>query len=190
VTADPVAEGQAFRQFMAVIKPGQSSAPATGHSGHAGPARAPTVGLETDISAGKTQTAALANHGMPIYYPRVIASGTTYEGPTVGEYPRAYTIHDPEGNPHAAYRIVLAFNATLGQFYGVQGITWRNAPILASPSEIRTVAGKRLELHFDGSKLRLVAWRTRRGVYWISNTLSLDLSNQQMLGIAASLTRA
>jgi hypothetical protein len=69
-------------------------------------------------------------------------------------------------------------------------MTWKGAPILASPSEIRYVGGRRLELHFDGSKLRLVAWRTAKAVYWVSNTLSLDLTNQQMLGIAASLTRA
>ena len=91
--------------------------------------------------------------------------------------------------PHPAYRIVLAFNSNLGQYYGVQGTTWRQAPILSSPQEIRIVAGKRLELHFDGHRLRLVAWRTAQGVYWVSNTLSLDLSNQQMLGLAASLTR-
>jgi polyisoprenyl-teichoic acid--peptidoglycan teichoic acid transferase len=190
VTADAGAEAQAFRQFMAVIRPGHARGAAKNHPGHAGSARAPTAGLETDISDGKTQAAALSSHGMPVYYPRLIASGTSYEGPTPGEYPRGYTIHDQKGAPHAAYRIVLAFNATLGQFYGLQGTTWKSAPILASPSEIRTVAGKRLELHFDGGKLRLVAWRTRRGVYWVSNTLSLDLSNQQMLGMAASLTHA
>jgi hypothetical protein len=76
----------------------------------------------------------------------------------------------------------------LGQFYGVQGMSWQNPPILASPNEIRYVNGKRLELHFDGSHLRLVAWRTKQAVYWVSNTLSLDLTNQQMLGMAASAT--
>ena len=38
-------------------------------------------------------------------------------------------------------------------------------------------------------ELSLAAWRTSEGVYWISNTLTDTLSNQQMLGIAASLTR-
>ncbi len=52
------------------------------------------------------------------------------------------------------------------------------------------VGGKRLELHLDGHKLRLVAWRTPHGVYWISNTLSLDLSNAQMVGLAASFRHA
>ena len=31
--------------------------------------------------------------------------------------------------------------------------------------------------------------RTRHGVYWISNTLTSDISNRQMVDIAASLTR-
>jgi hypothetical protein len=35
----------------------------------------------------------------------------------------------------------------------------------------------------------LVAWRTRAGVYWISNTLTSDLSNAQIVAIAASLKR-
>ena len=124
-----------------------------------------------------------------MYYPKLIVAGTSYEGPTAGEYPRSYRIRDAKGHPHGAYRIVMAFNADLGQFYGVQGTTWRNAPILSSPQEIRYVAGRRLELHFDGHKLRLVAWRTPQAVYWVSNTLSLDLTNGQMLGIAASLSK-
>ena len=33
------------------------------------------------------------------------------------------------------------------------------------------LGGRTFELFYDGSRLRLVAWRTRRGVYWVSNTL-------------------
>jgi len=197
VTATPQAEAAAYRSFMRVIKtaPAPSSASSASSAGAAGrphsarSARAPTAGLESDPTDGKAQAAAMRS-SLPVYVPRMIASGTTYEGPAAGEYPRAYELRDPRGRPHASYRLVLAYNATLGQFYGVQGTTWREAPILSSPSEIRVIAGKRLELHFDGGKLRLVAWRTPHGVYWVSNTLSLDLSNQQMLGIAASLTLA
>jgi LCP family protein required for cell wall assembly len=194
VTADPVAEAQAYRQFMAVIKPSAAKA-SSGNGGGGHPSSharsaVPTAGLQPGLTDGKAQAASLGGHGIPVEIPRQIAIGTHYEGPTPGEYPRAYAIHDPGGGRHPAYRLVLAFNATLGQFYGVQGMTWKGAPILASPSEIRNVGGRRLELHFDGRKLRLVAWRTGKAVYWVSNTLSLDLTNQQMLGIAASLTRA
>ena len=49
--------------------------------------------------------------------------------------------------------------------------------------------GRSYELFYDGTRLRLVAWRTPRGVYWVSNTLSKTLTNKQMLAIARSLTR-
>jgi LCP family protein required for cell wall assembly len=194
VAATPQAEAAAYRSFMAVIRKGPAAASAGSSSAgafarphHARAARAPTAGLESDLTDGQAQAAAM-HSGLPVYVPHMIVSGTSYEGPTAGEYPRAYRLHDPQGRPHDSYRIVLAFNATLGQFYGVQGTTWRAAPILSNPSEIRVIGGKRLELHFDGTKLRLVAWRTPQAVYWISNTLSLDLTNQQLLGMAASLT--
>jgi polyisoprenyl-teichoic acid--peptidoglycan teichoic acid transferase len=193
VTATPEAEAQAYQQFMKVVKTGKGAASSSTQTVvkpvRSRTARVPTVGLMPDFAAGKEQAAAMRSH-LPVYVPKMIANGTSYEGPTTGEYPRPYVIHDPKGGTHPSYRIVMAYNATLGQFYGVQGTTWRGAPILSSPQEIRTVGGKRLELHFDGSKLRLVAWRTPRAVYWVSNTLSLDLSNQQMLGIAASLSHA
>ena len=48
---------------------------------------------------------------------------------------------------------------------------------------------RKLQLYYDGRRLRLVAWKTRRAVYWVSNTLSQSLNNRQMLAIAESLTR-
>ena len=53
----------------------------------------------------------------------------------------------------------------------------------------RTINGKKLDLFYDGTRLRLVAWRTPSAVYWVSNTLSKKLTNDQMLPIAGSLTR-
>jgi polyisoprenyl-teichoic acid--peptidoglycan teichoic acid transferase len=194
VSADPGAEGHAFHSFMAVVKSGGGQ-PAGGGTGAGRPAarpssRAPAAGLMSDVADGKAQAAALSGSAVAVYYPRLIASGTSYEGPTPHEYPRKYEIHDPQHVAHPSYRIVMAFNADMGQFYGVQATTWQNAPLLSGPQETRVIAGKRLELHFDGHKLRLVAWRTPQAAYWVSNTLSLDLSNSQMLGIAASLTPA
>ena len=77
----------------------------------------------------------------------------------------------------------------VGEYYGIQGMNWRDPPILDDPSETRTVNGRKLELHYDGKRLRLVAWRTNRAVYWVSNTLTQSLGKDQMLGIAASLRR-
>ena len=199
VAADPGAEAQAFRQFMAVVPPAATAPPATpagppAAGGGAKPSAAPgsaaaAAGLTADLPDGRTQAAALPNAGMPVYFPRLIVAGSQYDGPTAGEYPRGYTIADPHGRRYAAYRIVVVLNPILGQYYGVQGTTWANPPLLASPSETRVVNGRTLELFFDGHKLRLVAWRGPHGVYWVSNTLSLDLTNAQMLGMAGSLVR-
>jgi polyisoprenyl-teichoic acid--peptidoglycan teichoic acid transferase len=81
-------------------------------------------------------------------------------------------------------------NPVLGGYYGVQGTTWQNPPILNSPTETKTVNGRQLLLYANGGKISLVAWRTEQGVYWISNTLNDSIGNRQMVAIAASLTPA
>jgi LCP family protein required for cell wall assembly len=191
VSADPLAEQHAFDRFMTPTR-NQPAPPAPAPAKHPGgpPPPAKVTDLIPDVSDGKAQAAALGNVGMPVLIPSQIASGSRYEVPIAGEYPRAYLIHDRGGAPHAAYRIVLSLNPVIGQYYGVQGTTWRNPPILNSPTETRTVGGKQLALYFNGRKLTLVAWRTPTGAYWISNTLTDDLNNQQMIGIAASLVPA
>jgi LCP family protein required for cell wall assembly len=188
VSADPAAERHAFSVFMTPTHqaPSPAGAPAPRPAPH--PPSAASAGLIADVGDGRAQVAALGSPGMPVYFPRLIASGSHYEAPTAGEYPRAYWIRDPHGVPHRAYRIVIVMNPLLGQYYGVQGTTWQNPPILNSPTETRNVAGKQLALYMNGRKLSLVAWHTAHGVYWISNSLTDDLTNQQMLGIAASLS--
>jgi polyisoprenyl-teichoic acid--peptidoglycan teichoic acid transferase len=161
----------------------------------------PTGGLTGNLPDGRSQAAQLNKLKMPIYFPRLIRTGSSYclgliANCPVGEaagtnfYPRAYTMHDQQEHPHVAYRMTLALNPVLGEYYGVQGTTWKNPPLLASPSGTRTVAGRKLFLYANGGSLTTVAWHTPHAVYWISNTLTTDISNQQMVGIAASLTRA
>ena len=134
-----------------------------------------------------------------MYYPRVIANGSSYCLSVLGNcpleiasphsYPRAYRLQDRTGHWHASYRMTLMLNPILGEYYGVQGTTWRNPPILNKPTMTRRVGGKRLMLYFNTGKLSMVAWRTGRGVYWVSNTLTDTLSAPQMTAIAASLRR-
>jgi hypothetical protein len=85
--------------------------------------------------------------------------------------------------------MTIELNPLLGEYYGIQGMTWQNPPILESPSFARTVNGKQLFVYTNGGKVSVVAWRTAWGVYWVSNTLTDNLSPHQMIGIAASLTR-
>ena len=139
-------------------------------------------GLERAATAGQDQGIVAARKaGFPFYYPTLRSAGSVYDG-----NPRTYIIKDLKGRPHHAYRMVLD-KGSLGDFYGVQGMTWKNPPILDKPSGTQTVNGRRLVLYSDGGRLRLVAWRTPRAVYWVSNTLTLSLNNDQMLAIGASL---
>jgi polyisoprenyl-teichoic acid--peptidoglycan teichoic acid transferase len=204
VLADPGAEHRAFHAFLAPTVSGANPA-----GGGAGRGTAPKPGRKpappssnntfADVTGGKSQAAALGHVGIPVYFPKLLATGSEYcsgeigncpeEIPTTGSYPRAYLIHDPSGATHVSYRMTVALNPSQGEYYGVQGTTWQTPPILNSPTETRTVAGKALMLFFNGHKLSLAAWRTTQGVYWISNTLADTLSNSQMLAIAGSLTR-
>ena len=153
-----------------------------------------------DVSDGQAQSKALGPIGIPIYFPKQIVSGSQYcsnatsvcpveGGAGSGYYPRAYLLHDRQGISHYSYRMTIAINPVLGEYYGVQGTTWQNPPILQSPTETKMVNGKQLLLYADAGKITLVAWKTAQGVYWISNTLTDNIGNRQMVAIAASLTR-
>jgi polyisoprenyl-teichoic acid--peptidoglycan teichoic acid transferase len=120
----------------------------------------------------------------PFYFPALRNSTGAYTDTA----PRIYTIRDETGKRHKAYRMVLS-RGLAGQYYGVQGMTWKDPPILDDPDERRTVNGRRFSIYRDGRAIRIVAWRTRRAVYWVSNTLTHDLTNRQILGIAGSLRR-
>jgi polyisoprenyl-teichoic acid--peptidoglycan teichoic acid transferase len=129
---------------------------------------------------------------MPVYGPGLISTKTTIPMSTqLAPNPRRYVLPDLKGHKHAAYRITMAQDAVRafsGEYWGVEGTTWRNPPILDAVHQTRRVGGRTMMLYTDGGRIRLVAWRTPKAVYWVANTLSLDLTNRQMLGIAGSLT--
>jgi LCP family protein required for cell wall assembly len=199
VTATQSGEAAAFRAFMRPTKPAAHPA-AHGKKPRSKQPSAQSLAdanLTGDVSDGQAQAAKISTSpSLPVYYPRAIAAGSRYctdgtctEGPIANSYPRAYRIRARNGVRFPAYRMTIVLNPLLGQYYGVQGTTWLKAPILSNPGATRTVHGKRLMEYFDGSKITMVAWETGGAAYWISNTLTSNLSNAQMLGIAASLTR-
>jgi LCP family protein required for cell wall assembly len=122
--------------------------------------------------------------GFPVYYPRARLS----RGRLMYGRPRVYDLYDRGHGRHRAYRMVVA-TGEQGQFYGIQGTSWRAPPIVDNPTRTQRMRGRTYELFEDGNRLALVAWRTQRAVYWVSNTLSRSLTNRQMLSIARSLSR-
>jgi polyisoprenyl-teichoic acid--peptidoglycan teichoic acid transferase len=186
VTARPAAIRKAVAQFMAA---GGAPKPKPKPKLHRKRRkRGPVPGMVDASSSGQQQGLLLgAKLKMPFYYPKRIPATAHYMTPLGGVYPRAYHLK-ARGRLYGAYRLTLA-TPGLGQYVGIQGTTWKDPPALRSPSETRVVAGRRLELFYDGKRLRFAAWRTPTAVYWVSNTLLEQVGERQMLAIAASFTR-
>ena len=206
VTAQPAKEHAAYARFEAAThKPKATPKPSHPSARHAARAssRIDTAGLTADPADGRSQAAQLPKAQMPVYYPRDIKAGSQYCLALTGNcadaaepaaayahsYPRRYLIPTQQGHKVPAYRMTLVINSLKGQYYGVQGVAWRTPPLLRSPSGTRVVKGRKLYLYANGGKLTTVAWHLGNDTYWISNDLTSDIPNSQMVGIAASMVR-
>jgi LCP family protein required for cell wall assembly len=143
-----------------------------------------TSGLERAQEPGREQALEAISLGaggkLPVYYPTVRTRGAVFAGP-----PRYYKIGTPSHRAEKSYRMVLK-RGLVGEYYGVQGTTWKNPPLLDGAFAKKRIGRRLFEVHYDGARVRLVAWRTRKAVYWVSNTLLEKLSRGQMLAIARS----
>jgi LCP family protein required for cell wall assembly len=165
----------AINQFMSGEKPKRAKRKGRRSGG--------TGTLENAAQLGQDQ-AIVSSKGtpFPVYYPTKIAPGGQYQGPGL-----PYRLRDLKGNKHRAYRMVVQLPQDTGQYYGIEGMNWLDPPILQNPDQKKTIGGRTYAEFFDGSHLRVIAFRVGGTVYWVSNTLTRDLSNKQMLGIAESL---
>ena len=188
-----------------------------GRRGHRRPhAYVPPAGMTADTSDGNSQAAHLGNPGLPVYYPKYIPTNYAYCFSFTGNcnigyepasayaasYPRHYSITGPDGKHYPSYVMTLSYgfggqtDIGYGRFATVEGTTWTGAgheagpPILRSPSQEKYVDGKLLYIYSQGGSVTLVAWQTRRAVYWVSNDLQNLMPNAQMVAMAASFTRA
>ena len=199
VSANPGAEAAVFKSFITPTTRPATRATSGGSHHRKSAARLSAAGLTPDTADCKAQAAALSGAGMPVYYPSLIVGGSNYcsgltsvcplETASPGSYPRAYRLRDAQHRPHAAYRMTIVIDPLRGQYYGVQGTTWENPPLLSRPLETKMVNGKTLEIYEQGGSITDVAWHTHGAVYWVSNTLTTDIPNREMISLAASLTR-
>ena len=122
---------------------------------------------------------------VPIYYPTQLEAGSDY-----AQKPRAYKINgkgdeSPPKSQRAAYKWVFSL-PTIGDYYGFMGTRWRDPPILDNPAEERTIGDRTYKLYYDGDRLRMVAWQTDQGSFWVSNSYIETIPNADMLKIARS----
>jgi polyisoprenyl-teichoic acid--peptidoglycan teichoic acid transferase len=184
-----------FREFMSVqasAKPREGSSKPTEADREFEKVRTkrkrrpgPVAGLEDTRREGEDQ-AVIADPKLkfPFYFPSLRVKGSSY----VGTEPRVYKLRDETGKRHQAYRLVLHAPG-VGEYYGIQGLAWKAPPILDDPDRTVLRGGRKLKLYYDGRRLRLVAWKTKKAVYWVSNTLAQSIGEPQLLEIARSLRR-
>ncbi|OLE35129.1 MAG: hypothetical protein AUG48_11705 [Actinobacteria bacterium 13_1_20CM_3_68_9] len=119
----------------------------------------------------------------PIYYPTKLALDSTLTSDS-----RAFPIDGPGNEVYRGYKFVAELpTGGYTAYYGVSGTNWKDPPILANPSETRSIGGRNYLLSWDGDQLRFIGWKTDQGSFWVDNTLLNALTPGQMFGIAESL---
>ena len=89
---------------------------------------------------------------------------------------------------HNQHEVVLTFE--VGQTYEywqIEESTWDSAPVLQNPSFTLVHHGQKYLVYTTGGQVQMVALRTPRATYWVSNTILNELSNKTMIAIAESL---
>jgi LCP family protein required for cell wall assembly len=197
VTATPEQIQRAVREFMHPHAPARRTAVPRVKPKKHGKRRGRVTPADYKLVPGLAQAKALVRPALahrrfelPVYAPAWLTPRGRYpQSTSVAPSPRLYVIPDRGGKRHRAYRLVVTEDETQGQYYGIEGTSWRNPPILSGKHRTVRMAGRSYLVFYDGGHIRRVAWRTERGAYWVSNTLSRGISNRQMLGLARSLTR-
>jgi hypothetical protein len=91
----------------------------------------------------------------------------------------------PIGHQH---EVVLTFGQPYGlEYFQVEETTWNSAPLFANPSFTLVHKGQKYLVYTTGGQIQMVALRTPRATYWVSNTILNELSNSTMIAIAESL---
>jgi LCP family protein required for cell wall assembly len=73
------------------------------------------------------------------------------------------------------------------EYWQIEESTWNSAPILQNPSFTLIHKGQKYFVYTTGGAVQMVALRTPRATYWVSNTILNELSNSTMIAIAESL---
>jgi LCP family protein required for cell wall assembly len=189
VTSTPELERATLDEFLygheTVTEPHPSPAPSHSAHGHhashsSSTPSAASLGLASSSITGNDELAkATVSMPLQVLYPS-LQTAAGVEQPA-----RAYDLRDQLGRLRHAY-VAVWQQDTLGGYYDFEGTDWPNPPLIAHPNQQRKIDHVTYMIFTDGSHIHVVAWREGNMLYWVTNTLLEDLSNEQMLAIARS----
>lgn len=147
---------------------------------------APPASLVTDTAGARAVARVVRRTArrLPVFAPELRPGSARW---VPGES-RGYRIAGDDGKGRwPAYRIVA--RTSNGPSYGVEGTTWARPPILDLASDQVRIGGRTWLVQYVGRRVHRLFWVGEEGTYWISNTLTDDLTAKQMYGLAKSLDR-
>ena len=97
---------------------------------------------------------------------------------------RNYSIETTEGKNSAA-SVAVVQTSQYG-YWSIQAMRWRHPPAIENPNTTQTIGGRKFMLFYQSDHLHMVAWKEHATLYWVLNTLDNQLSNDLLLGLAAS----
>ena len=121
------------------------------------------------------------NVPFPVYVPSLTLSSGS---PDPFEPFSTYKLTDPQGHLHYGYRIDWQ-TGSVGSYYGIEGLNWTDPPMFAHADTVERF-GRHYLYVGTGSHVQDVGWIANGVLYWVSNTLLDDLSNEQMFALAES----
>lgn len=187
VTSSPGLEQETLSEFLNGHEQPQlpaSTATASHHSSRHGHAHAKhgfspgSLGLVPTSSAGDAEVAKSA-----VEVPFRVLYPSLQTGAAEQQQVRAYALKDQQNGLHHAY--VVVWHVNIGGYYDFEGTDWPNPPLFAH-ARTQVIDGREYWLVDDGSHIHALGWRDHDIVYWLTNTLLEELSNQQMLALAKS----
>ena len=177
-------------QFLSKAKtasdlPASLPVTSTTRHGHRAASHRAVSGLTATLDAEKTQALNLSTSvPFKVYLPTLTYDWTLQDSGLLPYY--AYRLKDPQGHEHWAYHVSWQDTlAQLGSYYSIEGMDWTDPPLFAN-ADIRNYGGRQYKLVGNGHHIQDIGWIVGNELYWISNTIFDDLSNDQMIALAES----
>ncbi len=116
--------------------------------------------------------------------PLKLQAPTAWPSGSIYDQFRTYTVRTTEGKNVAA-AVAVARTPQYG-YWSVQAMRWLNPPAIENPSGKEKSGGRTYLLFYQSAHLHMVAWKEHGTLYWVLNTLTNQLSNDVMMGLAKS----